>query len=99
MIEQTKKLPKKYRTLRNIKVERAGEDLGRGLASIAAFVRHEYTNYEDVLAALPECPPDASRDEMMQWAIEYDRQYREIKRQAMELVEQMLDAAYGDEWR
>jgi hypothetical protein len=67
------------------------------ITSLAAFVRHNYTNYEAILEA-HKLPEGANEDNAIRWMLEHERLRRKVKHQARQLAERMLTEAYGAEW-
>lgn len=98
-LKQTRKLPRRYKTLMDLKVKDATRKgtLRRSLSSLVSFVRHNFTNYERVLeSSLPPRPDwkESTREEKMQWSMECDQIRREVKNKAQKLARQMLKKAY-----
>jgi len=90
-VEATRRLPKRFQTLRYAlfawdweRMLGMPEGVEFPLPSYPAFVRHHYTNYDELLSALT-------------WG--HQEEYQAIKAEATTLAEQMLSDAYGDKWK
>jgi hypothetical protein len=60
-----------------------------------AFVRHNYTNYEELLLSLPKVT-GRTREEIMSNHFRVEKLYQAIKIEATELARKILQDAYGN---
>ena len=99
-VKATRRLPRRLKTLKNLKVNWLTEECLRREksvdSSLVAFVRHQFTNYEDILATL-EIDRTASETEILRQHFANEKVYLEIKREATQLAERMLTESYGVE--
>ena len=103
-IYQTKSLPRRLKTLKKLASEWATTEMLRRNEwveppTLPSFVRHQFTNYEDLLDSIERPPEDATRHDLMAWGMANMKAHDILKDKATTLSAQMLTEDYGDEWR